>query len=353
MIEELWHQILDLLAQFVIPDWGELINLLPVFMALLAGLWLARTMLRFATAGPTRRGKGRRKPVAPDGLHMPGPSYAPVFAAIGMGILLFGLVLGTELLIVGLVVFVLSLLYWGREGLREYDHLVGSEQLPALIHPGPPPGVHMPGPSFRPILGALALFVLFFGLVFGGWLLLAGVLFLAATLLGWLADARGEYQKTVEADSTGHLENLPAPRYPTRLLGTFTGITVLAVLLTAGVLPPREPEPPIIGESPAPSGEGPGSGGLAIDAKDIKFDIKALEVAAGAPFTIAFRNDDPPSVPHDVDLRNESGEVLLDHPTINGGESVVYDFDALTAGTYVLICSVHPFADMTATLTVQ
>jgi len=353
VIEELWQQVLDLVSQLVIPDWGELINLLPVFMAGLAGLWLLRTVMRFASAGPTRRGKTRQKPAAPEGLHMPGPSFAPVFAAIGMGVLLFGLVLGTELLIVGLIIFVLSLLYWGREGLREYDHLVGAERLPVVVHPGPPAGVHMPGPSFRPILGALSMTVLFFGLVFGGWLLLAGVLFLASALLGWLADARGEYRKTVEADSTGHLENLPAPHYPTRLLGTFTVITVLAVLLTAGVLPPRDAEPPITGESPAPSGEGPGGGGPTIVAKDIKYDVKTLEVAAGAPFTIAFRNDDPPSVPHDVDLRSDSGEVLLDHPTINGGGSVVYDFDALTAGSYVLICSVHPFADMTATLTVK
>lgn len=352
MIEELWLQALDLVAQFVIPDWGELINLLPVFMALLAGLWLARTVLRFVTAGPTRRGKTRRKPVAPDGLHMPGPSYAPVFAAIGMAILLFGLVLGGELLIVGIVALGLALLYWGREGLREYDHLVGSEQLPAVVHPGPPPGVHMPGPSFRPILGALAMFVLFFGLVFGGWLLLAGVLFLAAALLGWLADARGEYQKTVEADSTGHLQNLPPPKYPTRLLGTFAVITVFAVLLTAGVLPPGDPEPPVGEGSPPPSGE-PGGGGLAITAKDVKYSTHALEAAAGAPFTIAFTNEDPASVPHDVDLRSESGEVLQDHPTIAGGESTTYDFDTLTAGTYVLICSVHPFADMTATLTVK
>jgi len=353
VIAELWGKVLDLVSKLVIPDWGELINLLPVFMALLAGLWLARTVVRLATAGPSRRGKVRRNPVAPEGLHMPGPTYAPVFAAIGLGILLFGLVLGGWLLIVGVVALVLALLYWGREGLREYDHLVGTERLPAVVHAGPPPGVHLPGPTFRPVLGALSLAVLFFGLVFGGWLLLAGVLFLAAALLGWLADARGEYQKTVEADASGHLENMPPPRYPVRLLGTFAVITAFAVLLTAGVLPPRDPEPPVAEGSPAPSDGGPGSSGPSITAKDIKYDKHAFEVGAGAPFTIAFTNEDPASIPHDVDLRSESGDVLQDHPTINGGESTTYDFDALTAGTYVLICSVHPFADMTATLTVK
>ena len=346
MIEELWHQLLEVLAQFVIPEWGELIGLLPVFLAVLAGLWLLRTVVRFATAGPTRRGKSRITPITPPGIHMPGPTYAPVFAAIGLGILLFGIVLGGEWVIVGIVALVLSLLYWGREGLAEYDHLVGAERLPAVIPAGPPPGVHMPGPSFRPVMGALAMAVLFFGLVFGGWLLLAGVLFLAAVLLGWLADARGEYTKTVEADSTGHMENLPDPGYPKRMLGTFTIITVLAVLLTAGVLPPRDPEPVAVEETPGPSGP-------SIIAKGVKYDKHALEVPAGAPFTIAFRNEDPAGVHHDVDLRSESGDVLVDHAVIDGGETADYAFDAQPAGTYILICSVHPFADMTATLTVK
>ncbi|MEK6719758.1 MAG: cupredoxin domain-containing protein [Chloroflexota bacterium] len=353
MIEELWHQLIDFTAQFVIPDWGELINLMPVFLAVLAGLWLARTVLRLATAGPTRRGKSRMTPVAPEGLHMPGPTYAPVFAALGLGVLLFGIVLGGEWIVVGVIALALSLLYWGREGLREYDHLVHVERLPAVIHPGPPPGVHLPGPTFRPVLGALAMGVLFFGLVFGGWLLLAGVLFLAAALLGWLADARGEYAKTVEADSTGHLENIPAPRYPTRLLGAFSVIVVFAVLLQAGIIPPRETVPAVGEGSPAPSGEAPGPAGPSIVARDIKYSTHALEVAAGAAFEVAFTNEDPAAVEHDVDLRSDSGTVLLDHPTIKGGESTTYAFDALEAGSYVLICSVHPFADMTATLTVK
>ncbi len=352
MLEELWHQLIEITAQFVIPDWGELIDLIPVGLAILAGLWLLSTVVRFATAGPTRRGKGRLKPVPPPGLHMPGPTYAPVFAAIGMGILLFGLVLGGIWIVVGVIALVLSLLYWGREGLAEYDHLVHAERLPAVIHPGPPPGVHLPGPTFRPVLGALSMTVLFFGLVFGGWLLVAGVLFLAVVLIGWLSDARGEFVKTVEADETGHLENLPAPRYPTRLLGAFTVITVLAILVTAGVIPPRDTAGGGDGESPPPTGE-PGPTGPAFVAKDVKFDIRTLTVAAGAPFSIAFRNDDPASIPHDIDLRTEGGEVLVDHPTIDGGQSTTYEFGALEPGSYILICSVHPFADMTATLTVE
>ena len=91
----------------------------------------------------------------------------------------------------GVLALVLTLLYWLAEGIRIYDHDVGSTvpALPAAIHDGPPPGVHMPGPSFRPILGAIGMAMLMAGLVFGGWLLLAGVLALILTLVGWLVDA--------------------------------------------------------------------------------------------------------------------------------------------------------------------
>ena len=35
MLDDLWNGILELIAQFVIPDWGALIALLPVFIFVL------------------------------------------------------------------------------------------------------------------------------------------------------------------------------------------------------------------------------------------------------------------------------------------------------------------------------
>ena len=95
----------------------------------------------------------------------------------------------------------------------------------------------MPGPSFRPIIGALGMTMLMFGLVFGGWLLLAGVIALILTLVGWLVDAIGGVPpRPVEADRTGHLENIPDPHVP-RLL-----FTALIVLFVGGVaVPDRHP----------------------------------------------------------------------------------------------------------------
>ena len=92
-----------------------------------------------------------------------------------------------------------------------------------MVHPGPPPGVHIPGPSFRPLLASLAVTILFAGLVFGGWLLGVGVLVTILTLLGWLNDARKEYHHVVEADRTGHLVNEPAPGWPKVMLSRHGG----------------------------------------------------------------------------------------------------------------------------------
>jgi hypothetical protein len=57
------------------------------------------------------------------------------------------------------------------------------------VAPVPPAGVHMPGPSWAPPLAALGAFMLFLGLVFGGPLLIVGVIGLTVTLLYWLAEA--------------------------------------------------------------------------------------------------------------------------------------------------------------------
>src|SRR6266576_53399 len=215
LLQQIWNGILDLTKLLVIPDWGSLIALLPVFMGAIALVWLAYIVVRYRRIGPRRRRSGRIQPPPPPGVHMPGPTYAPVLAAFGTFLLFAGLVFPGPLLAIGLAVLVLTLLYWGREGLRDYDHLADEHlALPAVVHPGPPPGVHMPGPSFRPILAALGVFVVFAGLVFGGPVLAVGVIFMIVSLLGWLNDARKEYRQIVRADTTGHIENEPPPGWP-------------------------------------------------------------------------------------------------------------------------------------------
>src|SRR4051794_8214477 len=177
MLEDLWHQLITFTTQFVVPDWGGLIALLPIALAALVFLYLVWNIFRMATAPPKRRGVRRLTPVPPAGIHMPGPTYAPLFGAVGAFLLLFGLIAGGIALPLGAIALTLTLLYWGREAMADYDHIpeVAAEggtitMLPAVIHDGPPPGVHMPGPSFRPILGAIGATMLLFGFVAGGWL---------------------------------------------------------------------------------------------------------------------------------------------------------------------------------------
>jgi len=358
LLQNLWNGILDITKLLVIPDWGALIALLPVFMGVVVVLFFLNRVFQYRRLGPKRRRPGRIPPVTPPGVHMPGPTYAPFFAAGGAFLLFLGLVFPGPWLFIGIAGMVLGLLYWGREGLRDYDHVAGDHrQLPAVVHEGPPPGVHMPGPSFRPILASLGVFVLFLGLVFPGPILAVGVLFLVAALLGWLNDARKEYREVLAADSTGHLENLPAPGWPKTVLSVFALLIVVAIGLNSGLFPPRAASGGAAGPgaSGAPSGApggsgGPGAGGIEITAAQIKFDKSTLTAPADKPFKLTLDNKDP-GTNHDVDILDASGAKVVDMKDFPGPKVVTEDVPALKAGSYKFECSIHP-ALMNGTLTV-
>jgi plastocyanin len=350
------------------PDWDAIRSLFPVLLLVLFVAWFFWTTRKYATLGPTRRAPARLQPVTPEHVHMPGGSVSPILAALGAGSLFFGLAFlsspgGGVLLLVGAVLLVVTLLVWFREGMRDYAHLepaegAGARQLPAVIHEGPPPGVHMPGPSIRPLMGALGSAALLGGLVVGGWVLILAVVFLVYTLIGWLVDFTAEYRKVEEADATGHLENIPARALPARPLQVFAVLFVLAGMWQAGILPPSSTDAGGPDASPGASGPpagspGPGAGGLVVVAMGIEYDTKSLQVPAGQPFTITFRNEDPATTTHDIDLHDAGGALLQDQPTIPGGSEQAYQYDALEPGEYQYICSVHPIDLMTGTLTVQ
>jgi len=339
-------------ATFITPDWGALIQLIPVGLALLVVLYLAWTVRRFATAGPTRRAPARIAPIPPPSVHMPGGSIAPFVVAFGAFALFGGMILGGLWLLAGVVILVLTLIAWGREAVRDYQHLEPLPALPAIVHEGPPPGVHMPGPSIRPFMGALGTTVLFAGLIIGGWVLVIGVVFLAFTLIGWLVDFTAEYRKVEEADKTGHLENIVPKRLPTVALGVFAFLFVLVALIQAGVFPPRVGTAGAPGASPSAGAAAslpPGT--VAVVAKDVAFDVHALTVAGNQAFHIQFTNQDV-GVEHDIDIRDASGKTVEDEPHTTGGQSQTYDYQPLPPGTYTFICSVHPIPQMTGTLTV-
>src|SRR4051812_34451118 len=112
MLEQIWDGILGLTSKLVIPDWGALIALLPIGIAVLVALILIWVFRGLRAAPPARRGKQRVAPRTPDGIHMPGPSYSPFFAAVGVFLLFLGLVFGGWIVVLGVIALVLTLLYW-------------------------------------------------------------------------------------------------------------------------------------------------------------------------------------------------------------------------------------------------
>ena len=362
---EAWSALLQLLSQFVIPDWGSLISLLPIAIMALALLTFAIVFRRLIRAPKARRGFRPIAPSTPAGIHMPGPSFAPIFAAVGAFLSFLGVVFGGTILILGAIAFALTLFYWLAEAMRVYDHDISASAPPlhAVVHDGPPPGVHMPGPSYRPFLGALGTMMLMFGLVFGGWLLAVGVIALVVTLSGWLVDAVKEYRKTVEADQTGHMENIPAPRTPSLLIGTLAVLFIGSVLLQAGILPPRSAvagapgasgAPPAGSAAPPVGSAAPASdlptGDVTVTASGIKYVETTFTAPTAKPFTIVFDNQDA-GTPHDIDIRDSAGALVFDGKVIQGVSNIVYDVGALPAGTYPYVCSIH--SDMTGTATIQ
>ncbi|MGZ6339082.1 MAG: cupredoxin domain-containing protein [Candidatus Limnocylindrales bacterium] len=369
---QLWDQLLHLLSFLVIPDWGALISLLPVGVAIIVAGYLVWSTVRLMSAPPTRRGRRRLPPRVPDGVHVGPSSPAPLLVSASAAILFLGLVFRGPLLVAGLVAIVLSLLYWGREAMHDYDRLVHRELAPVggeVPAPGPPAGVHLPGPSFRPILASVASAILFLGLVLGPPILLAGVVMLVIVLLGWLSDARSEYRAVVRADATGHLDQTAAPAYPIGTLLLLATVLVLALVVQAGIFPPREPSTSAgagptpaaaassaaggPGGSPAASGSTGGStggGGLQLAASNIAFDKQSLTAPANTPFTLVFDNRDA-GIPHNVEIKDASGASKFKGDLVTGPAKASYSVPALPAGSYTFVCDVH--TSMTGTLTVR
>jgi plastocyanin len=370
MIEDLVNGLVSWSEQFIVPDWGQLVALIPLGLAALVFLYVTWTVYRFATAGPTRRGRRRLAPAAPEGIHMPGPSFAPLLAAAGTFFLVFGMVANGIWLVVGVAILALTLLYWGREEMRNFDratsggHGGGTAAMGALAAPVgiPPAGVHMPPPSFRPLLMSVAVTMLVAGMVVGGWALLLGFLAVVVTGLGWLRDARREYAATETADRTGHLDLGGAPGWPTSTFAVLALLVAFAVLLSSGLIGGGSTGGTATA-SGAPGASAPAGGGapasaapasaapqadVVITAKGTAWVEPDVTIPGGKPFTLAFDNQDA-NTPHNVVIYDASGGEVFKTDTTTGPLVKVYDVPAIPAGQYTFVCTVH--ANMTGTVT--
>lgn len=367
MIQELWTQFLEFTSKLVVPDWGALVALIPVLLLILGIIYLVWVVIRLGNAGPTRRGKHRLTPRTPPGIHMPGPSFAPILGAIGTFFMAFGLVAGGLWLLVGAIILTITLLYWGREALRDFDAVEVHDGQAVLVGalPAPeghvPAGVHIPAPSFRPLLVAFAMTILVLGLVLGGWALLLGFIAIVVTGLGWLWDAGREYRATVRADVTGHLDAGGNPAWPKATFAALGVIIVAALVLSSNLLPnsggevpPTSGGPmasaPAGGSAPPPASQPPKpDADVVLTAKGTQWVETTLTVPAGKPFTLALDNQD--TLPHDVQFKDAGGQEVFRSEVVTGPAVAIDDVPSLPAGTYSYVCTIH--SNMTGTATAQ
>jgi mono/diheme cytochrome c family protein/plastocyanin len=109
------------------------------------------------------------------------------------------------------------------------------------------------------------------------------------------------------------------------------------------------PAPPASGgPSAAPGSQAPSGVVLKEAALNIAFITKELSAPADTPFQIEFDNQE--AVPHNIEIKDASGQSVFKGDIFTGPAVKVYDVKALPAGSYTFICTVHP--NMTGTLTV-
>jgi len=98
--------------------------------------------------------------------------------------------------------------------------------------------------------------------------------------------------------------------------------------------------------STAPS-EAPDGQVITLVAQNVAYDLNAIEVTSGQPFTIEFANQDA-GVPHNVAIKDALGMEVFKGEIFNGVETRTYQVPALPKGDYTFYCTVHP--NMTGTL---
>ena len=358
-LRSLLEWVISLLGPFVAPDWGALIKLIPLGVLLLVVAFYGWVFWRFRRAGPRRIGMPIRKPQMPAGIHLPGPSLAPFLISAASAALFFSVALGGPALAVAGLLFVLALVAWGREAVREYDALgagsamaLRADDAAATTAPsGPPEGVHLPPPSLLPLLVSAGAAVMLFGVAIGLEFALLGMLMTALALVGWLLDAGREYRAAAEADSTGHLVNPTPQKTPRVAIALFSFAFLFFAGSQAGIIGGSDASPSPSGE-PVACAEG-GTATVTICAQLVAYETTSITVPAGAPFTIHFVNKDE-GIPHNVAIHEGTGTgpEVYQGEIFNGVDERTYDVPALTAGkTYVYICTVHP--NMLGTIILQ
>ena len=141
--------------------------------------------------------------------HLPPPSWAPLMMAAGMILTGFGAIFPAELLGVGIVVTTVGVLRWFLEDLGYFEAGGPAEAreedigvLPGA--PEAPEGIHMPPPSLSPIMFALGMILLGFGVIFPAELLGAGITLTALGGLSWWVEDLKSFEEGDHHEAAGH-----------------------------------------------------------------------------------------------------------------------------------------------------
>jgi plastocyanin len=318
MLNDLWTRLVAWTGAIVAPDWEALVALIPVLLLLAVAAFVVITATKWTTAGPTRRGPGRRRPVARDGSPVRGPSAAPLAVAGGVFLLVFGLVSGSAVLGLGVAATAAALAWWAWDLRRP----VGGSASDAA-RTGGARDVTPPARADEA----------------------AG----AAGVGGTGTPAAGDRSSPGRGRVT-----------PLRVGVGGAAVLGIAVLVATARVVPDTPATPSLSTippgAPSPSAIAPGSPGPSLAAADASLTAQnfafvetTLTAPADRPFTVAFDNLDV--APHNLEIRDAGGTVLFRGDIVVGPIVTVYAVPALPAGTYPFICTVHPA--MTGTLTVK
>jgi plastocyanin len=117
----------------------------------------------------------------------------------------------------------------------------------------------------------------------------------------------------------------------------------LSVALTACSASSADWTPLPSGAEPPAACARPSEGVVEISADQLKFDVPCMVAAAGEDFVVHFVNRE--AQPHDVAIyadRSRETEITLGDQITGPNKTIDYPVDALDAGEYYYLCTIHP-----------
>lgn len=385
LVDQLFH----LLEQLLIPNWTDLISLIPwIFVFLVIG-YLIFTAMQWRRAAAYNRPRLPRRLASgspPPGVHVSAPSRWPFVLPIGAFVMLLAFIptrdaLGNvtvpfhpPILAVGLLITVGGVIGWLREAMREWRATAQGGHGPALAATGAlvlpaggggsalmavqgahvavarageeplqlPEGVHLPGPSPWPFFAPLAIAVILLGVIFSAVLIVGGIILGVIAAAGWLMDAGREYRT---AETLGHPAAAtldPERVWPRRLVPVYVGVIAVSFLITLapvglnflnGLKPAAPGATPIaVPDVPEVAASSP-----------VSFETNSLVVPCCRDFDLIFHNNNA-GVQHNVQIADSPARttILFDGAVVTGAADATYHVPQLAAGDYYFLCKIHP-----------